>query len=137
LCRSDPGYTRYVIPLEQFRAQMSVLQRLGICGLSVSEALRFSRSGVAITVDDGCETDLLAIAPELKNLGFNATFYITAAFIGRPGFLSATQLRDLSSGGFEIGCHSMTHAYLTDVDDAQLKVEIADSRDLLEQLLGR
>jgi peptidoglycan/xylan/chitin deacetylase (PgdA/CDA1 family) len=136
-CQSEPGYVRYVISAEEFRSQMSAIQEAGLQGTSVTSALRFSSPGVAITVDDGCETDLLAAAPVLKQFGFGATFYVTAGLLGRPGYMSAAQLRELSALGFEIGCHSMTHPYLTDLDDVSLKHEIADSKKMLEQILGK
>jgi peptidoglycan/xylan/chitin deacetylase (PgdA/CDA1 family) len=116
---------------------MSMVRDLGMRGISISEALQFSQRAAAITVDDGCETDLLEVAPLLMEHGFNATFYITAGRLGGPGYLSAAQLRELSGKGFEIGCHSMTHAYLSDLNDVQLKSEIVDSKNLLEQLLGK
>ena len=42
---------------------------------------------VCITFDDGCETDLIAAAPVLRESGFSATFYLTAGFLGTPGYL--------------------------------------------------
>jgi peptidoglycan/xylan/chitin deacetylase (PgdA/CDA1 family) len=116
---------------------MTIMRQAGMKGVSVSEALQFPQRAVAITVDDGCETDLLEMAPLLVEHGFKATFYITAGRLGGRGYLSAAQLRELSEKGFEIGCHSMTHAYLSDLNDLQLKSEIADSKNLLEQLLGK
>jgi hypothetical protein len=38
--------------------------------------------------------------------------------------------------GFEIGCHSMTHAYLSDIAEPELKREIVDAKNKIEQLLG-
>jgi len=35
--------------------------------------------------------------------------------------------------GFEIGSHSMTHAYLSDLSDDALQAEIANSKNELEQ----
>jgi peptidoglycan/xylan/chitin deacetylase (PgdA/CDA1 family) len=136
LCQSEPGYVRYVISIDEFKAQMSAIHELGLRGVSVGEALTFSTPAVAITVDDGCETDRLAIAPLLKQFGFGATFYITAGWIGKPGFLSLAQLRELHDLGFEIGCHSMTHPYLSDLDAVGLQQEIADAKTALEQMLG-
>jgi peptidoglycan/xylan/chitin deacetylase (PgdA/CDA1 family) len=37
---------------------------------------------------------------------------------------------------FEIGCHSMTHAYLTDINDTDLRREVAEAKTQLEQILG-
>jgi len=139
-CRREPGYMRYVVSEANFRAQLDRLGAEGFQGLSVGAALTDRPAGpraVAITFDDGCETDLLIAAPLLQERGFGATFYIVAGFLGRPGFLIGSQVRRLAESGFEIGCHSMTHPYLTDLDERQLRVELVDAKDRLEQLTGR
>jgi peptidoglycan/xylan/chitin deacetylase (PgdA/CDA1 family) len=136
-CDPDPGYARYVLDLKEFESQMRAIHEIGFCGTTVSEALNFAAPNVAITFDDGCETDLLAAAPILKQLGFGATFYITAGRLGKPGFLSSSQLHELSELGFEIGCHSMTHAYLSDLDDEGLRREIVEAKQVLEQIVSK
>jgi len=136
LCQSEPGYIRYVLPVKEFESQMKALHELGFAGVSVSEALNFSLPSVAITFDDGCETDVLSAAPILQSLGFSATFYAVAGFIGKAGYLSPVQLRELHSAGFEIGCHSMTHPYLPDLDQAALDREITGAKAILEEMLG-
>jgi peptidoglycan/xylan/chitin deacetylase (PgdA/CDA1 family) len=136
-CHREPGYTRYVVSASDFRGQMDRLQRDGWHAKNVSQALQsFDGKSVCVTFDDGCETDLLSAAPLLKDLGFGATSYITVGFLGQPGYLSASQVRSLSALGVEIGCHSQTHPYLPDVDDARLQDETAGARDRLEQIAG-
>jgi len=121
-----------------FRAQMEYLKTNDFQGLSVSQALTFPEgSNIAITFDDSCETDLLAAALILYQTGFGATFYITARWLGHRGHLSASQLKEPGGQGFEIGCHSMTHVLLPNLDEAGLKREIADAKSQLEQILGR
>jgi peptidoglycan/xylan/chitin deacetylase (PgdA/CDA1 family) len=137
LVRSEPGYVRYILTEATFRSQIDWLRKNGWQGLSVSEALGSpARKSVAITFDDGCETDLTAAAPILREAGFHATFYVTAGFLNKPGFMTTSQLRELNSAGLEIGCHSMTHAYLNDLNSEQLNVEIAASRSVLEDMIG-
>ena len=138
LCNSEPGYTRYVLPEQGFRSQMEFLKAKGYYGRSMSQALAFpDGSNIAITFDDGSETDLLAAAPILREAGFGATFYVTTGWVGNPGYMSPAQIKELSRQGFEIGCHSKTHAFLTDLDDAGLKREIADAKSDLEQILAK
>lgn len=137
LIQSEPGYVRYVLPLETFRNQMLWLKESGFRGLSVSQALLYpSEPSVCITFDDGGETDLIAVAPLLHELNFGATFYLTAGFLGTPGYLTPDQVRQLDALGFQIGCHSMTHPYLSDVSDAELGCEIVDAKLQIEQILG-
>lgn len=138
MCQSEPGYVRYVVKESAFYAQLTWLKDNGWRGLSVGQALDAERAqDIVLTFDDGCETDLITAAPLLGQLGYNATFYITVGFLGNRGFLSRAQLRQLSDRGFEIGCHSMTHPYLSDLEAKKLHHEIADSKKELEQIIGR
>jgi peptidoglycan/xylan/chitin deacetylase (PgdA/CDA1 family) len=137
LCQSDPGYVRYILSADEFAAQMQQLSEQGFRGVSVSEALSFSTPDIAITFDDGCETDLISAAPILKQHSFGATFFVVSGFIGKPGFVSQPQLRELVGLGFEIGCHSMTHPYLSDLDETGLQREIAGAKIALEQMIGK
>ncbi|SRR5712692_6837894 len=137
LCHKEPGYTRYVVTDSDFRSQMKRLAGEGWRGVSLSQALgSWAAKTVCVTFDDGCETDVLAGAPALKEAGFGATFYITTGFVGKPGYLSSSQVRELNKLGLEIGCHSLTHPYLTDVDDARLHEETAGAKERLEQMVG-
>jgi peptidoglycan/xylan/chitin deacetylase (PgdA/CDA1 family) len=138
LCQSEPGYVRYVLSQQGFREQMDWLHQEEIRGISVSQALAesFARR-IVITFDDGCESDLSIALPLLKENGFGASFYITLGFLGRPGYLQPLQVREIADSGFDVGCHSMTHAYLDDLDEAGLHREIADAKTQLEQIIGR
>ena len=138
LCRPEPGYSRYAVSENEFRDQLQHLKTSGYRGASVGEALEFAAGKcVAITFDDGTETDLLTAAPMLRQAGFNATFYITSGWLGEPGHLSPAQLNELSRQGFEIGCHSTTHARLIDLDARGLQFETADAKTRLEQIIGK
>jgi len=139
LCQTEAGYLRYVVRETDFRAHLAWLRAAGFHGTSVTEAWAEEdrRRRIAITIDDGCESDLLIAAPLLKAAEFNATFYVVAGFVGRRGYLSVSQLLELDRLGFEIGCHSMTHQYLTVLPTESLRVEIWDSKSCLEDLLGK
>jgi peptidoglycan/xylan/chitin deacetylase (PgdA/CDA1 family) len=137
LAQSDPGYGRYTVRAADFQRQMESLRSEGWKGVTVGEAVgSFEERAVAITFDDGCETDLLFAAPVLRQMGFGATFYITSGWLGKQGHLGANQLREICTMGFEIGCHSMNHFYLTDLDDSGLHREIVEAKAHLEQIVG-
>jgi peptidoglycan/xylan/chitin deacetylase (PgdA/CDA1 family) len=139
LCDSDPGYAIYAVSEEDFRSQLDTLKQEGWSGLSVTEVLRSANDsrGVCITFDDGCATDLLIAAPLLRERGFNGTSYVTVNHLGRRGYLTREQLRELSDLGFEVGSHSMTHRHLNDLPVADLRKEIVDSKQRLEDITGR
>ncbi len=138
LCQSEPGYVRYIVSAATFRSQMEWLKSAGMRGMSVGKALTFPpQPGVAITFDDGCETDYLTAAPLLRDVGFGATFYITVGFMKNRGYLSPPQVRELADLGFEVGGHSMTHPYLSDLSLQELRRELVEPKDQLEQMTGR
>jgi peptidoglycan/xylan/chitin deacetylase (PgdA/CDA1 family) len=138
LCQPGPGYARYAVSESDFRDQMKSLREDGWQGINVTQFLTLAPAkSVTITFDDGVETDLLCGAPVLKEAGFGATFYVTVSWVGKPGYLTPSQLRELCDLGLEIGCHSATHPYLTDIDDRQLHEETAAAKNLLEQITGR
>lgn len=137
LCDDSPGYIRYVVREEDFLRQLDHLRARGNAGLDVSTALMRPSPGVAITFDDGCETDLLIAAPALRERDFGATFYITTGFLGQRGYLDSQQLRTLAESGFEIGSHGVTHRFLPDLPDEALLTELSDSKRRLEDIVGR
>jgi peptidoglycan/xylan/chitin deacetylase (PgdA/CDA1 family) len=138
MCQDAPGYVRYVVSEQDFRKQMQALKDAGLRGMSVSKALASKAAvGIVLTFDDGCETDLIVAAPILRELGFNATCYATVDFLDKRGYLSRKQLHELSDLGVEVGSHSMTHPYLSDLEEEELKYEISGSKQALEQITGR
>lgn len=138
-CLSEPSYLRYVVSKADFQRQISALKAHNFSGIDVTSALESDSGGpaVVLTFDDGCETDLLVAAPVLLDAAFRATFHVVVGFLGRSGYMTSSQLRELSSLGFEIASHSMTHAYLDQASSDLLRREIVEAKDKLEQLLGR
>ncbi|MWG36302.1 polysaccharide deacetylase family protein [Halomarina oriensis] len=51
-------------------------------------------------------------------------------------YLSATQLRDLDEAGMLLGAHTVTHPVLSRLPPAAQRVEVRDSFDRLESLVG-
>src|ERR1700730_5712458 len=139
LCQDFRGHLQYAVRQGELSIQLRYLKDNHWQGTSVSEALsgpNRTTPTVGITFDDGSETDLISAAPLLNEVGFNATFYIIVGWLGRPGYLSLAQLRELADSGFEIGCHSMNHRYLTNLSESELNVEITEAKARLEQILG-
>lgn len=135
---NDKGYLRYVVSEDSFRSHLSLLSDLDFNVISLSQSLTQipASKSIVITFDDGCESDFTIAAPLLIDFNYSATFYIVSGFINTKGYLSAVQLRELHRLGFEIGCHSMTHAYLSDLSTKQLKIEITEAKDKIEQIIG-
>jgi peptidoglycan/xylan/chitin deacetylase (PgdA/CDA1 family) len=92
---------------------------------------------VMVSFDDGEASDATVALPILQRLGLRAAFFVTSGFVGRRGSIDAAQLRELSDAGMLIGSHGASHRFLSTLSDAELRAELAQSRDFLETCTGR
>ena len=95
-----------------------------------------SRSAVLLHFDDGgaCALD---VADRLERAGWRGYFHITTDRIGTPGFVTASELRELHARGHVIGSHSRSHPpRMSSLPwDLMLREWLA-SKATLEDLLG-
>lgn len=93
-------------------------------------------SGMALTFDDGLSTDYEIAFPQLLARKLQATFFVTVSNIGKQGYCSLEQLREMAASGMEIGSHGWTHTYLINKTRSDVEHEIVDSKKWLEDQLG-
>lgn len=104
---------------------------------------------VAITFDDGYVNVLRNGLEPLQSTGFTAIQFLPANLLGkynewdvpqgeaRESIMDAAQVREWISAGHDIGSHSLTHPYLTQIPAEQAREEITASRKKLEDLFGK
>ena len=95
------------------------------------------KDGIMITFDDGNESDFHIALPALLKRGMTAVFFICSGRIGGPGFLSASQCRELVSNEMKIGSHGVDHAPCRTLGRTALEREVKDSRRVLEKICGK
>jgi peptidoglycan/xylan/chitin deacetylase (PgdA/CDA1 family) len=89
-----------------------------------------------LTFDDG-GSSAETIADTLEEFGCRGHFFVTAGYVGRPGFLDAGGVRRLRDRGHVIGSHSCTHPLLmARWPAARLRDEWSRSAAILSDLLG-
>ena len=90
---------------------------------------------VTTSWDDGDPKDL-RVAEMLQSRGLRGTFYIPLmGYDGRPT-LDAPDLRMLSSQGFEIGAHGVSHHVLPKFYGKELNREVSICKRRLQDILG-
>ncbi|GAA0510079.1 polysaccharide deacetylase [Paractinoplanes deccanensis] len=140
------------VPPALLREQLSALRAAGYRLVGLTEALDLIDQGstdrlLAVTFDDGYRDFLTEGVPILRETGAGATLYAsvghlggTAGWLGRwaPDFgplLTWDELSEVAAAGVEIGNHSMIHHPLDVLPPRQLRAEILDSHQQLEQRL--
>ena len=74
---------------------------------------------VVLTFDDGFSSDFELVYPILKEMRMSATFFIVPNFVGKDGYMSWENIKQLSDDGMEIASHSLTHKYLNTLNYSQ------------------
>lgn len=128
-----PEY-RYFLSVDQFRRHVELLAGRGHTISSVERAS--APSDVAFTFDDGHLSNYTSIWPILTEYGFSATFFVVAAWIGRPDRIDAGQLREMSAGGMSIASHGLTHVGLSTLPEPDLDRELRESKSRIEEVVG-
>ena len=104
-------------------------------GLDRDRDHRGSGNQVLLTFDDGHESNHRIAFPALLELGARADFFVNPANVGRPGFASWQQLRDMSDAGMSIQSHGYDHVYLTSLG-SNLRASLIAARKAIEDNIG-
>jgi peptidoglycan/xylan/chitin deacetylase (PgdA/CDA1 family) len=129
---------------ETFDAEMNYLKITGYHVVRFSDLEAYfgndaslPQNPIIISFDDGWSDQFTYAFPILKKYNYPATFFVFTNVIGRRGFLSWDDLRQLLAAGMTVGDHTRSHPYLTSItNSAVLWDEIYGSKLLLEQQLG-
>ena len=142
----------YSIALKSFQAYVGYLHSAGFQTVSLAQVDAYltgqgtlPAKPVVLTFDDGWKSVLTTVKPVLDKYNYTATVFLIAQSVGsgakRLTWSDAVALR---KAGYEIGSHTLSHAYLTrrnpketkDAFEKRIYKEIADSKRLIEQNLG-
>lgn len=108
-----------------------------------------NKKQVMITFDDGYEDNYTYAFPILKKYGFRAVIYLVSHLtynkwdvdnIHNPErefyMMNRGQIKEMQEYGIEFGGHTKTHVKLSRVEPEEARVEIIESTEILEELLG-
>jgi peptidoglycan/xylan/chitin deacetylase (PgdA/CDA1 family) len=116
----DAGYN--ALPLETYAA-------------CLRDGRPVPRRSVVITFDDGFADNLPGFEI-LSRLKLPASVFVPVDSIGRPGYLTQSDLQRGLKMGIRIGSHTITHAYLPDLCLEEQEREIVQSRHVLREMFG-
>ncbi len=137
----------------RFAETLDALLGVGFRAVDLGEWVEAGRPevdrGFALAFDDGLRS-ILGVADRLARLAIPATVFLVADRIGldnawpgqpagipRSPLLGRSDLESLARLGFRFGSHGRSHARLDRLSPADLRDELASSRDRVEQLIGR
>ncbi|HZP19663.1 MAG TPA: polysaccharide deacetylase family protein [Bauldia sp.] len=151
-----PGLARWRVTPGAFAEQMAHLARQKYRTIGLMEWLERARSDdpaaldrrVVLTFDDAYLDFVTAALPVLRKYGFGSTLYVPTGHVGGAAdwdrafgtpapLMSWEQVAAAADEGVEIGAHTVTHPFLTELGLDQVREEVTQSRKVLEAKLGR
>lgn len=128
-----------------FDSQLAELKSSGYQAVGLSDLLtalkgegsagaHFPDKAVVLTFDDGYSGFYYYAFPLLKKHGFKAINYVIVNRLGTYGYFNQKQgMEMISSNLVEIGSHSLTHADLRFLAEANLVTDLTRSKELLSK----
>lgn len=101
---------RYKLTPAQFDDHLAAIRTKAkrTAGLIEAVEVDCGPAPLLLTFDDG-GASATTIADRLERVGWRGHFFMTGAYIDRPGFLDGAALRDLRRRGHVVGSHSYSH----------------------------
>lgn len=135
----EPVSEIYNVPPAEFAAQLDYLQKNGYTTITLQDFMRavhgknsLPAKPIVLTFDDGYEDNYTEMLPILEAHGMKAVVYVITNELGKPGYLSLEQLKDMQRRGIEIGSHTADHLSLKMLNGDLRSHEIRDSKIFLE-----
>src|ERR1700675_4716776 len=124
---------------QKFERQLRWLARWHrVVGLEETLAAHSRARGVAITFDDGFRDNLTVALPLLEKFSLPITLFVAAGFVGRDGYLSAEDLRELARPPLvTIGAPGLWDQHFPRLSPDEARRELRESRSMLRKITGR
>lgn len=141
------------LPLARFERQLRLVQKRRRAG-TLADAVADAPGRYVVTFDDAFVSIQSALTA-LERVGAKAAIFACSGYgDGRPltipefegdrggppderQTMAWPELREWAERGHEIGSHTVTHPHLTQLDDRQLRLELTESRNEIEDEIGR
>jgi peptidoglycan/xylan/chitin deacetylase (PgdA/CDA1 family) len=143
----SPSATSYFVNRAGFNEQLARIADCGATCMDVDSLRRFyqsvrpagsgdGRPRVLLTFDDGWRGGVEIGGPVMERYRARAILFVTTGFLGRPHFLTRGELFHIDRELFHVGSHGCTHRMLSLLSEAEIRAELADSKQLLEDVTG-
>jgi peptidoglycan/xylan/chitin deacetylase (PgdA/CDA1 family) len=140
----DPILLDLSVPPDAVAAHVAMVKSLGAESVTIGDLVDFlygrkvsPARPVAFTFDDGYDNTYTVAYPVLRAAGMRATLFVITDLVDQPGYVTWSQIRELSSAGWEIDSHTLTHPDLRALSNAELVHQRQQSKRELEQQTGR
>lgn len=134
----------YIVPVENFRQQMKLLADNGYHTILPDQLYDYLTKGAALpskpillTYDDTRAEQFTIAREEMSKYGFKGVFFIMTVSLGKPGYMTREQVRQLSDEGNVIGSHTWDHSNVKNYSGKDWEKQIDKPSQQLEKITGK
>ncbi|WP_343693589.1 polysaccharide deacetylase family protein [Chitinophaga sp.] len=124
--------------------QLQYLYDNGYVSITPDEIYAYKNGGaplpakpIMITFDDSHSEHYSIALPALNKFHFRGVFFIMTVCLNKPGWLTTSEIKDMSMQGQIIACHTWDHPNLALHPDYNSEVELIKPKQYLENITGR
>lgn len=134
----------YTVTTAAFKEQMKLLADSGYHSILPDQLDAYLKTGAAlppkpfmITFDDTRVEHYTIAAPEMEKYGFKGVFFVMTIPVGRPNYMNAEQIKELSDKGHVIASHTWDHHNVKQLKGEDWVAQIQKPKEKLEAITGK
>ena len=134
----------YIVPIDNFKEQMKLLHDSGYHTILPDQLYDYLTAGkalpskpVMLTFDDTRLDQYTVGLSEMNKYGFKGVFFIMTVSLGKPGYMSKEQVKELSDQGNVIGSHTWDHHSVKQYTGDDWTIQIEKPSKELETITGK
>ncbi len=134
------GATSLFMSISKFDQQMKYLNDNGYKTIFADELETITdyTKTVMLTFDDGYTDFYENALPILKKYNIKANLYVISGYMGGDVYATPEQIKEIANSGLvSIGSHTISHASLNQLSYENIEKELSESKQTLENLLGK
>jgi peptidoglycan/xylan/chitin deacetylase (PgdA/CDA1 family) len=134
----------YIVPVNNFREQMKLLADSGYHTILPGQLYDYLLKGiplpprpVMISFDDSHEEQYTIAREEMNKYGFKGVYFIMTVSLGRPGYMTKEEVKQLADEGNPVGSHTWNHSNIKNYSGQDWVIQIDKPSLELEKITGR
>lgn len=125
---------------EEFEKQMELISKNGYTPIFADELSQAGnyKKPIIITFDDGYIDNYENVFPIIKKYNIKITIFVITGMVNEKNHLTAEQISEMSDSGLvSIQSHTVTHRYMTKLDNSELITELEKSKEEIYKLTNK
>jgi peptidoglycan/xylan/chitin deacetylase (PgdA/CDA1 family) len=134
----------YIVPVAAFREQMKLLADSGYHTILPEQLYDYLVKGIAlppkpvmISFDDTRVDQYSVALPEMNKYSFKGVYFIMTVSLGRPGYMTTAQVKQLSDEGHAIGSHTWDHKNVKTYSPDDWVTQIQKPSQQIQKITGK